>query len=42
MVCASLREVETDIACLTDSEEEEIVLAAEQSALPVTGTRSGQ
>jgi len=41
-VCASSREVETDIASLTDTEEETIVLAAEPNAPLVAGTRSGQ
>ena len=41
MVCASSREAETDIASLTNSEEEEIVLAAEQNAPLMAGTQSG-
>ena len=32
MICAFSREAETDIASITDSEEEEIVLTTEQSA----------
>ena len=42
MVCNSLREAKIDTVSLTDSEKEEIILAAEQSALPVAGTQSGQ
>ena len=42
MVCASSREVETDVPSLTDSEEETIVLTAEPNAPLVAGTRSGQ
>ena len=42
MVCASSREAEIDVASLTDSEEETIVLAAELNALLMAETRSGQ
>ena len=42
MVCASSREAETDVASLTDSEEEIIVLAAEPNASLVARTCSGQ
>ena len=41
-VCASSREAGTDVASLTDSQEEEIVLPAKQSASPVAETRSSQ
>jgi len=41
-VCGSSREAETNVASLTDSEEEEIVLVAKQNTPPMTGTRSGQ
>ena len=42
VVCASSREAEIDVPSLTDSEEETIVLAAEQNAPLVVETRSGQ
>ena len=42
VVCASSREAEIDVASLTDSEEEKIILAAKQDAPPMTRTRSGQ
>jgi len=42
VVCASSREAETDVASLTDSEEEENVLVGEQSAPPMVETRSDQ
>ena len=42
MVCAFSREAEIDVASITDSEKKEIVLATEQSALPLAGTWSGQ
>jgi len=42
VVCAFTKEVETDVASITDSEEEEIVLVTKQSAPPMNGTRSGQ
>ena len=42
VVCASSREAETDIPSLTDSEEETIILAAEQNAPLLTETHSGQ
>jgi len=42
VVCASFREAETDVASLTNSEEEIIVLIIEQNTLGGAGTRSGQ
>ena len=42
VVSASSREVEIDIASLTDLEKKEIVLAAEQSVPHVAETQSGQ
>ena len=42
MVGASSREPEIDVASVTDSEEEIIVLAAELNAPLVAETRSGQ
>ena len=42
VVCASSREVETDVPSLTDSEDETIVLAAEPNKSLVAETRSGQ
>ena len=41
VVCASSREVETDVAAVTDSEET-IVLATDPNAALAAGTRSGQ
>jgi len=40
MVCSSSREPETDVTSLTDSEEEEIILAVEKEAPPMAGTLS--
>ena len=42
VVYASLREYVIDVVSLTDSEEEEIILTAEQSAPPVAGIWLGQ
>ena len=42
VVCSSSRETKIDIASLTDSKEEEIVLAAAQSVPPVVGALSDQ
>jgi len=42
VVCASSREAETDVASLTDLEEETIVLDAELNAPLIAGTHSGQ
>ena len=42
MVCASSREVEIDIASLTNLEKQEIILTAEQSIPPMAETQSGQ
>ena len=42
VMCASSREVETDIPSLTDSEEETIVLATEPNKPLATEIRSGQ
>ena len=42
MVCASSLEAKTDVASVTDSEEETIILAAEPNAPLVAETRSGQ
>jgi len=42
VVCASFREAKTDVATLTDSEEEIIIIAAEQNTPLVAGTWSGQ
>ena len=42
VVCASSREVETDVPSLTDSEEETIVLVAELNKPLMAETRSGQ
>jgi len=42
VVCASSREAESDVASLTDLEEESIVLAAEQGAQLVAETRFDQ
>ena len=41
MVCASSRETETDVTSLTNSEEEKIILAAEQDAPLMTEIRYG-
>jgi len=38
MICASSKEVEIDVASMTDSEEEEIVLTIKQSVPPMAGT----
>ena len=42
MVCASSKEVKTDVPSLTDSEEETIVLTKEPNTPLVAWTRSGQ
>jgi len=42
VVCASSRKAERNVASLTDSEEEEFILTAEQDALPMAGTPSRQ
>jgi len=41
-MCASWREAEIDVASLTNSEEEEIILAKEHNTPDVVGTQSGQ
>ena len=40
VVCVSSREAERDVASITNSKEEEIVLTTEQSAPSLAGTRS--
>ena len=42
VVCTSSREAQTDVTSLRNSEEERIVLAAEQDTPLVAGTRSAQ
>ena len=41
VVCASSREVETDVPSLTDSKEETIVFATESNMPLIAGTCSG-
>ena len=42
VVCASFREVETDVPSLIDSEKETVILVAEPNAPLMAETRSGQ
>ena len=42
VICVSSREAEADVASITDSEEEEIILTTKQGALPMVGTQSDQ